>query len=153
MSLMDASILEAYLHEHIPLSAAMGVRVAELTFASVRLSAPLAPNVNHRSTAFGGSIASLATLAGWSLTHARLIEIGYPSRVVIMASQIEYLAPASFEFTATCSAPIQEDWDRFVATLVRRGKSRLTLAVAVTCGEALVATLQGTFVALSERSA
>ena len=91
---MTAPELETYLHEHIPLSAAMQLAVEGLGEQGVTLSAPLAPNVNHRNSVFGGSLASLATLAGWSLVHVGLSEIGLPSRVVVMSSQIEYLAPA-----------------------------------------------------------
>jgi len=40
--------LERYLHEHIPLSRAMQVSVVSVQPESVVLSAPLAPNINHR---------------------------------------------------------------------------------------------------------
>ena len=49
--------VEQYLHRHIPLSAAMGIRVRLATPHRVELWAPLAPNINHQSTVFGGSAA------------------------------------------------------------------------------------------------
>ncbi len=36
----------------------------------VVLRAPLAPNANHKGTAFGGSLYSLAVLTGWAWAHA-----------------------------------------------------------------------------------
>ena len=42
--------IQQYLHDKIPLSAAMGVRVKMATRERVQLSAPLAPNVNHNET-------------------------------------------------------------------------------------------------------
>jgi thioesterase domain-containing protein len=63
-------VLEEYLHGHIPLSRAMQVSVRELTDELVVLGAPLAPNMNHRSTVFGGSASALAILAAWSLLYA-----------------------------------------------------------------------------------
>jgi hypothetical protein len=52
---MNNTALEQYLHEHIPLSAAMGVKVVQADPQCVVLTAPLAPNINHRDTVFGGS--------------------------------------------------------------------------------------------------
>ena len=60
---MDARELEAYLHDRIPLSRAMAIAVVEAGPERVRLAAPLAPNINHRDTVFGGSAASLAMAA------------------------------------------------------------------------------------------
>ncbi len=146
---MCAAELEAYLHEHIPLSAAMGIRVLQLDGSGVTLVAPLAPNINHRHTAFGGSIASIATLAAWSLVHTRLSAEGRPSRVVVMSSQIDYHAPATGEFSARCDAPSEADWSRFVAVLDRRARARLELTALVRSEGALAATLTGSFVALA----
>ncbi len=58
---MTPSELQTYLHTHIPLSKAMEVEVVQATPDIIELRAPLAPNINHRGTAFGGSISTLAT--------------------------------------------------------------------------------------------
>ena len=68
--------VERYLHQYIPLSAAMGVQVRTATVEHVKLAAPLAPNVNHTETVFGGSAAALATLSAWTLLHLRLEDAG-----------------------------------------------------------------------------
>ena len=64
---MQAIDIEHYLHAHIPLSLAMGVKVLSSSREAVRLSAPLAPNINHRATVFGGSASAVALLAAWAL--------------------------------------------------------------------------------------
>lgn len=66
MGFMIEADLQAYLHRQIPLSAAMQVSVVSATLDSVVLSAPLAPNINHKYTAFGGSVSALGILAAWS---------------------------------------------------------------------------------------
>jgi len=58
--------LQDYLHEHIPISSAMGVRVVACDESGVRLTAPLYPNINHRATVFGGSASAVAILAAWT---------------------------------------------------------------------------------------
>ena len=64
--------LARYLHEHMPLTRALGVSVLAAGQQGVNLAAPLAANINHQSTAFGGSLASLAILAGWSWVWVHL---------------------------------------------------------------------------------
>lgn len=144
-----ATELQAYLHEHIPLSRAMGVEVVEASVDRVRLRAPLAPNLNHRRTAFGGSIASLATLAGWGWLHARLAGRTPPARLVVQKSAIEYLDAIDADFEATCAAPAAEHWARFEKMLALRGRARLELAVEVVVHGRVAATLAGTYVAVT----
>src|SRR5690348_6074200 len=87
---MSPDELERYLHEHIPLSKAMQVSVRSINEAAVVLEAPLEPNINHRETVFGGSAASIATLAAWSLLHTRLRREGIATRLVIQRNTMEY---------------------------------------------------------------
>src|SRR5688500_13552165 len=122
--------LERYLHAQMPISKAMGVRVVEADASGVRLCAPLAPNLNHRQTFFGGSAAALATLAAWALAHQRLLaEAGLDAHLVIQRSSMEYIEPAAAEVEAECRAPRQEDWDRLLRMVKRRGKGRVDLSV------------------------
>lgn len=60
---MNPQALEQYLHDHIPLSKAMQVSVLEASQERVILMAPLAPNINHTESVFGGSASAVATLA------------------------------------------------------------------------------------------
>ena len=59
----------------------MEVTVVEASLHQVVLSAPLAPNINHRETVFGGSASAVAILAAWSMLHLRLSAEGLGSRL------------------------------------------------------------------------
>ena len=141
-------VLEAYLHEHIPISAAMGVTVLLADPDSVRLRAPLEPNLNHRSTVFGGSAAAIATLAGWCLLHVRLSSEGHGSRIVIQKAMVSYDHPIDGDFEATARLPESVVWRRFVTTLERKGRARVELAVDMTLKGTRVGRFQGTYVVL-----
>ena len=141
--------LRDYLYEHIPLTAAMQVEVLVASPERVLLQAPLAPNINHRNTAFGGSIAALATLAGWSWLYIMLRERSNPPRIVIKSSSIDYEQPIDSEFTAELRPPSEATYERFIAGLDRRGSGRIQLSVDVLCEGEVVASFQGEFVALS----
>ena len=144
----DAPALERYLHEHIPLSRPLGVRALEAGAGGVRLAAPLAPNLNHRQTAFGGSLSALAILAAWSWLHLKLRGEGFVGRIVIQGNSMEYLAPAEGDFEADCRAPGDERWALFAATLAARGRARIELDAEVRVDDRLVASFRGQYVAL-----
>lgn len=141
--------IERYLYRSIPLSAAMGVQVRAATVGHVKLAAPLAPNVNHTETVFGGSAAAVATLSAWTLLHVRLEEAGVDARLLIQRSAMEYEKPIPGDFEAVCDFADDSAWDRFRSTLARRGRARLTLTARLVHRAHRVASFEGDFVALA----
>lgn len=140
--------MERYLHANIPLSAAMGVQVKVATVDRVLLGAPLAPNVNHHETVFGGSAAVLATLSAWTLLRLRLEQAGVAAQLVIQRSSIEYQKPIPGDFEALCVFTDDRAWYRFRTTLARRGRARLTLTAHLLHEARNMASFVGDFVAL-----
>lgn len=141
--------LEQYLHKHIPLSAAMEASVLSLAEEAVILRAPLAPNINHRDTVFGGSASALAILAAWSLLHYRLRREGIQCRLVIQRNTMEYELPIAGEFTARSFLTRDGDWSKFTRTLARHGKARVTVTSELEHAGQVVGRFTGEFVALA----
>ena len=52
----DSRYLESVLHHDIPLTRDMKLKVVDWQAGQLRLHLPLEPNVNHKSTMFGGSL-------------------------------------------------------------------------------------------------
>jgi thioesterase domain-containing protein len=144
--------LEQYLHEHIPLSKAMAVSVVAVQQTSVTLQAPLAPNINHRETVFGGSAAALAILAGWSLLHVRLSAAGAAHSLVIQRQTMEFQHPIRGQFTAHSSLEQPGRWPRFVDMLARKGKARITVSSVLQHAGQVVGAFSGEFVALAPKA-
>jgi thioesterase domain-containing protein len=140
--------VERYLHDHIPISSAMGVRVVSCDSAGVRLGAPLAANINHRATVFGGSASAVAILAAWTYLHVSLRGSGLATRLVIQRNTIDYLAPITADFEAECPAVAAEELARLVKMLRRHGKARITLSAQLTCAGTKVAAFSGEYVAV-----
>ena len=147
---MTADQLKQYLHEHIPMSKAMCVEVDTVASDRVTLSAPIAPNINHRETVFGGSASALAILSGWALVHCRLAAEGHRSRLVIQRNSMSYDRPIVTDFRARATIESDFRWQRFVRLLTRRGKARLTVASVLSCGNETVGVFEGEFVALAQ---
>jgi thioesterase domain-containing protein len=144
---MTLDEVTAYVHAHIPITASLGARVEHYDGTTVRLSAPLAPNLNHRGTAFGGSLSALAILSGWVLVHLKLRERGVANRLVIQRTSLDFEAPVDGDFTATATLPAAAAWDRFLATLTRHRIARVTVASTLTCASGVGGHHEGTFVA------
>jgi thioesterase domain-containing protein len=145
---VDTRELQQYLHEHIPLSKAMSVEVLAATVQGVKLSAPLAPNINHRETVFGGSAVALAILSAWSLLHIRLSEASISSRIVIQKSTMNYERPITEDFVASSMIPDATAWSKFMNTLKRKHRARVSVAAVLYCKGEKVAEFEGEFVSL-----
>jgi thioesterase domain-containing protein len=139
--------IEQYLHRRIPLSAAMGVRVKLATPSRVELTAPLAPNVNHHETVFGGSASALATLSAWTLVYVGLKASNVAATTVIQRNTMSYEEPIHGDFTAVCTLD-DSAWQRFVKTIERRGRGRITMNAHLLYEGRQVASFEGDFVAL-----
>lgn len=139
--------LESYLHANIPLSAAMAVSVRRASPDQVVLSAPLAPNINHKSTVFGGSASAVAILSAWSLLHLRLTEQGHRCEVVIQANSMDYDRPILGEFTAASSLVDPSLWPSFLKMLLRKGLARIEIQSVLTYADVTAGRFRGQFVA------
>jgi thioesterase domain-containing protein len=139
------SKLQKVFNEQLPLSRAMGVKVLEAG-PRVRIEAPLGPNHNHLHTAFGGSVYSLAVLAGWGWLWVKLREEGMKAHIVIRSSQMEYLKPIEDTLHADCSPDDGIDWEGIRLTFERKGKARVELEVLISGANKEAAQFIGTFV-------
>lgn len=131
------------------MAAAMGTQVRSADEGGVVLEAPLEPNLNHRATAFGGSVAAQAILAGWALVHLSLEREGLSARTVIQKSDVAYLEPVHHDFQAHALPVSPDAWGRFRRTLARFRRARLRVTVEVRTGRAVVARLAGDYVVLA----
>jgi len=128
----DSQYLQSVLHSDIPLTREMGMEVIDWQAHTLRLKLPLAPNVNHKSTMFGGSLYCGAVLVGWGWLHLRLRELGIDDgHIVIQEGQISYPLPVTGAAVARCPAPDEKTWERFLTMYQRRGRARLTLETMV----------------------
>lgn len=138
--------LEAYLHAHIPLVHHMQARVDTCNAHGLTLSAPLAANLNHEGTAFGGSLDSLAMLACWGLVWL-LLEREPAVHIVAAESRMQFLRPVTDTLIAHCRLPDEAARQTFFDTLQRRNKARLELQAGIMQSHAVCARFAGRFVA------
>lgn len=144
--------LGAFMLDGIPLARSMAISVGAYDGDSLTLHAPLAPNINDKGCAFGGSLASVMTLAGWGLVKLAADARGIECDIFVQDSLVRYLAPVWGDFDATAQLTHGDTLAGFFDALATRGKGRVRVrsVVALADGRA-AATLDARFVALAKR--
>jgi thioesterase domain-containing protein len=143
---MSPAEIEAFLHARIPLARAMGARVEACDADAFVLTAPLEPNHNHLGTAFGGSLAALATLAGYACLWHALDD--RDAHLVIRRSEIDYRHPVTGPLRAVCRQPQEGELESFRATFAKAGKARIDLDVTIGEKDRVCLEFRARFVAI-----
>lgn len=141
----------AWLRTQIPLINHMGVKPLQYDGHSLVMAAELAPNINDKGTGFGGSLATIATLCGWSMVTLYRREQGFDNDVVIHTSELEYLSPITGDFAAHVSLPDADALAVFDAKMAERGKGRLALEIEIRQQEKVALRLKGHYVAMEKK--
>lgn len=117
--------LEDTMHSLTPISRVMGISVVSYDGESLTVTAPLAPNINPHQSAFGGSLYSIAALAGWGLIQMKLSELLLDCNTVVMSGEVSYERPVLQQLLCVCSLP--NDSAKVFETLDREGSASATL--------------------------
>lgn len=138
--------LQNVLHIEIPITRRIGIQVEHCDSDCIILTAPLDPNINHKCTAFGGSLYSVAVLAGWSLIYYNLKHHHLDGHIVIQHSDIDYIRPVEDQIRAECRLQKSDSFLRFLKTYQRKGRARISLQVNVISNNAAAVVLNGQYV-------
>ena len=138
--------LQEVLNTEIPLTKCIGIQVGEHTDLSLTLHAPLKNNINHKRTAFGGSIYSVSVLSGWGLIYLLLKQHDLPGHIVIQESYTKFIKPVTSDITAKCSFKSTEQYEKFVKMYKKKGKARIRLEAQIICNSENAVIFNGTYV-------
>src|SRR5689334_10249031 len=123
--------LQETLIQEIPITQHLGITVESYEDHRLILSAPLAQNINHKGTAFAGSLNALLTLAGWGQLWLILKERHIPGKIVIQDSSSSYLLPVDDDFRAICPRPSSGHIARLENTLKKYNRARIELQAEI----------------------
>jgi thioesterase domain-containing protein len=146
-----AGTLEAHILEHIPLARAMQLAVPRYSGDELEMTAPLAPNINDKGCAFGGSMASLLTLAGWGLIELGLRAQGFDCDIYVGDSQLRYREPVWGELRGIARFAEAGALARVVAAVREQGKGRADVVCEIAGEHGAAATLTARFIAKLRR--
>lgn len=129
--LAEAQAFMAELQRDIPLAAFMQLEAVAWDGHALTLKAPLQPNINDKSTAFAGALASLATVTGWAALMLWSREHLGACHVAVYESEIKYRHPVQEDFSATATLPAKATMAAVAAQIQAKGKARASLSVAI----------------------
>jgi thioesterase domain-containing protein len=140
--------LQETLRREIPITQHLGITVESYDAQRLVLSAPLARNINHKGTAFAGSLNALVTLAGWGQLWLILKERQLHGKIVIQDSTNSYLLPVQSDFRAFCDRPSPAQITRLENTFHKHSRARIELQAEIYNGSELAVSFRGRYVIL-----
>ncbi len=143
----SAKELQEIFYSEIPITQHMGLQVKKLTAQEIQVCAPIHPNMNHKSTAFGGSLYSVAVLTGWGLLHHILRHETPEAHIVIFESTIQFQIPVRQDFCASCHIHDPQQLHPFLHIFRKKGRAKITLHVQIAVPEGIAVSFKGTYVA------
>ncbi|MCB0367003.1 MAG: YiiD C-terminal domain-containing protein [Bdellovibrionaceae bacterium] len=146
----EESQLLSSIHNEIPISQEMGINDLRLSKEGLILAAELAPNRNHRGTAFGGSLNSIMLLAGWAWLHHWLGQEKVAAHVVVRDCTTRFYSAVSQNFRVEVEPPSVESEARFLRTLQRRGLAQIPLLVRIFGEKRVAVVMKAQFAAVRD---
>lgn len=143
----ERSRLISLIRQKIPALASFSFDIFKLDEFSTIISASLSDHLNHKGTAFGGSIYQLGLVSGYA-QFLRLLESANQSldHLVISHADIDYLLPIKSDFYAK-TAITKKQFDDFLVSLNKKNRGHLVLEINIYSEENLVAAkMQARFV-------
>ena len=146
--MINLNDFEAECRADIPLLDAMQLSFSDYGDLSLWMEAPLAPNINNKGTAFGGSIASICLFGGWAVATLGFIDAGIRNtEIVVYTSEMTFERPARGLLRVRAFVR-PEDFDACLAQLREGTTQRIRFDVNVELfhDEERCATMRGVYV-------
>ena len=146
--MIDLPSFEAECRRDIPLLNAMHLALVDYDDLVLTMEAPLAPNINNKGTAFGGSIASICLFGGWAVATLAFTDHGIDNtEIVVYQNEMTFERPARGHLVVK----VVIDRDEFDACLGKLGSGsderiRFDVGVELFHDEQRCATMRGVYV-------
>jgi len=146
--MIDLNAFEAECRRDIPLLTAMHLSFVSYDDLTLTMEAPLAPNINNKGTAFGGSIASICLFGGWAVATLAFLDndIGN-TEIVVYKNEMTFERPARGHLTVNAYLK-PGDFEACLARLRANDPERIRLDIHVDLfhEDQRCATMQGLYV-------
>ncbi|MDJ0793493.1 MAG: YiiD C-terminal domain-containing protein [Woeseiaceae bacterium] len=146
--MIDLDQFEADCRRDIPLLTAMQMKFVGYDNLALTMEAPLAPNINNKGTAFGGSIASICLFGGWAVSTLGFMDSGVDNtEIVVFRNDMTFERPARGLLTVKARVEAAE----FEGVLARLkggdpGRIRFDVYVDTFHDDKRCATMRGVYV-------
>ncbi len=102
--------LQNKLHNEIPLTKMMELKIQDYNEKELITTAPLNININDKGTAFGGSLSTMTIISAWSLCWLISKELGFNSNnIVIIKNETSFRKPVTKDIICYTKKPSFEE--------------------------------------------
>ncbi|MCG3669178.1 thioesterase domain-containing protein [Aliarcobacter butzleri] len=122
-------ILENKLHNEIPLTKFMDLKITKYDEKELITIAPLNKNINDKGTAFGGSLATLTIISGWSICWLISKEIEINSEnIVVIKNEHSYRKPVTKELICHTKRPTKDEIENLKNKLLLKKSASIKIS-------------------------
>ena len=139
--------LEEKLHNEIPLTKFMDIKISDYTDTQLITTAPLKININDKGTAFGGSLATITIISAWGLSWLISKELGFNSKnIVIIRNENSYKKPVTKDITCYSQKPSKEQIETLYEKLKIKGSASIKITSTIIENNEICVEFQGYYV-------
>ena len=122
-------ILENKLHNEIPLTKFMDLKITKYDEKELITLAPLNKNINDKGTAFGGSLATLTIISGWSICWLISKELEINSEnIVVIKNEHSYRKPVTKELICHTKRPTKDEIENLKNKLLLKKSASIKIS-------------------------
>ena len=122
-------ILENKLHNEIPLTKFMDLKITKYDEKELITIAPLNKNINDKGTAFGGSLATLTIILGWSICWLISKELEINSEnIVVIKNEHSYRKPVTKELICHTKRPTKDEIENLKNKLLLKKSASIKIS-------------------------
>ena len=139
--------LQEKLHNEIPLTKVMNIKIEDYNNKELVTSAPLDINVNDKGTAFGGSLSTMTIISSWSMCWLISQELGYDSKnIVVIKNENSYSKPVTRDILCYTQKPTVEQIEVLKSKLEAKGSASIKITSKIVEDENTCVNFTGTYV-------
>jgi thioesterase domain-containing protein len=139
--------LQEKLHNEIPLTKMMNIKIQDYNANELITSAPLDINVNDKGTAFGGSLSTMTIISAWSLCWLIAKELGFDSKnIVVIKSENSYKSPVTKDIICYTQKPSKEEIEVLKQKLETKKSASIKINSSIIEDDKICVEFQGYYV-------
>lgn len=134
------------IHRDIPLTQYLDFSYQQFDGNRLVLNVPLAANKNDKQTMFAGSIVSLCTLGGWSLTTLLAEQFVQSVDVLAVKGDIHYKLPTMEDATLVVTANA-DMLTNMPSSFKKKSRARMSVVAELIASNGVCAVFEGDYLA------
>ena len=139
--------LQKKLHNEIPLTKMMDIKIYSYTDKNLITTAPLDININDKGTAFGGSLSTMTIISSWSMCWLISQELRFDSKnIVVIKNETSYIKPVTKDIFCYTQKPSKNELEILNNKLKEKGSASIRIKSKILEDNEICVDFEGIYV-------